>query len=669
MFNIIRGIIISMKKIKDLFNWVSSRFKKYLSTNILFLTYLVTSVLMGLLLRYNTIGKIGNIKAFVCDIIVVGLIGSFGYLIKPEKQFKYFFTTNLIYAIISIINSLYYMIYSNFVSISLINTLSMVGKVTDSLTTRIRPVHFVYLLFPIIMLIVNRKLKEKNYYYNVGQKEKGKQMFMKTSFVGVFALLLVFVFVNGSEMNKLRKNWNRSYVVQKFGIYLYTTNDFVQSLIPAVRPDYGYEEAYESFKEFYSDDRSREVNDYTGIFEGKNVLFIHGESVQNFLVDLEINGVEITPNLNKMVKEGLYFSKFYPQISIGTSSDTEFTLSTGFLPSNNGTVFVNYVNRKYETIQNAFRKRGYYTFSAHANEGSYWNRDEMYKTLGYDMFYDNEYYEIPLDRSSEDIVGLGLSDKSFYKQFVPILKSIRENNNKYMGTVISLSNHSPFNDIEKYGELDLTIKLKDGTTMPYLEGSGMGNYLKSAHYADEALGELMQMLKDEGIMKDTVVIFYGDHEARLGSNSFDLLYNYDENTGKLKNELDPTYVSLDNYKYEMLKNTPLIIWTGDNSLSGQVDDVMGMWDVYPTVANMFNLEYTYPLGNDIFSSNEKIVVFPSGDILTNKMYYSNFNEEYVLLKYGAIDVEYINRIKEYAEIRLELSKNLLVYDLLNERDK
>ena len=658
-----------MKKIKDLFNWVSNRFKKYLSTNILFLTYLVTSVLMGLLLRYNTIGKIGNIKAFVCDIIVAGLIGSFGYLIKPEKQFKYFFTTNLIYAIISIINSLYYMIYSNFVSISLINTLSMVGKVTDSLTTRIRPVHFVYLLFPIIMLIVNRKLKEKDYYYNVGQKEKGKQMFMKTSFVGVFALLLVFVFVNGSEMNKLRKNWNRSYVVQKFGIYLYTTNDFVQSLIPAVRPDYGYEEAYESFKEFYSNDRSREVNDYTGIFEGKNVLFIHGESVQNFLVDLEINGVEITPNLNKMVKEGLYFSKFYPQISIGTSSDSEFTLSTGFLPSNNGTVFVNYVNRKYETIQNAFRKRGYYTFSAHANEGSYWNRDEMYKTLGYDMFYDNEYYEIPLDRSSEDIVGLGLSDKSFYKQFVPILKSIRENNNKYMGTVISLSNHSPFNDIEKYGELDLTIKLKDGTTMPYLEGSDMGNYLKSAHYADEALGELMQMLKDEGIMKDTVVIFYGDHEARLGSSSFDLLYNYDETTGKLKNELDPTYVSLDNYKYEMLKNTPLIIWTGDNSLSGQVDDVMGMWDVYPTVANMFNLEYTYPLGNDIFSSNEKIVVFPSGDILTNKMYYSNFNEEYVLLKYGAIDVEYIDRIKEYAEIRLELSKNLLVYDLLNERDK
>ena len=658
-----------MKKIKDVYNWINNRFKKYLSTNILFLTYLLTSVLMGLLLRYNTIGKIWNFKALLCDVVVVGIIGSFGYLVKPKKQFVYFVTVSVIYTILCIINSFYYMFYNNFVSVSMINTFSMLGKVSDSVTTKLRPIYFVYMLFPLVMVLVNKRLKKKNYYYNVGKEEKGKAMFMKTGFASLFALLLVFVFVSGTEMNKLRKNWNRSYVVGSFGIYLYTANDVVQSIAPSVKPDLGYEEAHEAFKEFYSKDRNREVNDYTGIFEGKNVLFIHGESVQNFLVDLKINGEEITPNLNKMVREGIYFSKFYPQISIGTSSDTEYTLSTGFLPSNNGTVFVNYYNRKYESIQNAFKKRGYYTFSTHANEGSYWNRDEMYKTLGYDMFYDNEYYEIPEDKLSEDFVGLGLSDSAFYKQFIPILKSIREDNSKYMGTVISLSNHSPFNDLEKYGELDLSIKLKNGTIMPYLEGSEMGNYLKSAHYADKALGEFMNMLLKENILKDTVVIFYGDHEARLSRNSFDLLYNYDEETGKIKNELDPTYVSLGNYRYEMLRNTPLIIWTGDYSLSREINDVMGMWDVYPTVANMFNLEYTYPLGNDIFSKSEKIVVFPSGDIITNKVYYSNFNEEYVLLKDEAIDVEYIDRIKEYADIRLELSKNLLVYDLLNERDR
>ena len=533
-------------KLNKLYKYIRVKFKKYFSTNILFLTYLITSVLMGLLLRLNTIGKIWSFKALLCDIIIVGIIGSFGYLVKKKKQFVYFFTVNFIYTILCIINSFYYMFYNNFVSVSMINTFSMLGKVSDSVITKLRPIYFIYLFFPLIMLFVNHKLLKKNYYYNVGKEEKGKKMFLKTTVVLLFTFLVVFIFVSGSEMNKLRKNWNRSYVVGKFGIYLYTVNDVVQSIVPSVKPDLGYEQAYESFVEFYKDDRNKEVNDYTGMFEGKNVLFIHGESVQNFLVDLIVNGKEVTPNLNRLCKEGLYFNRFYPQISIGTSSDTEYTLSTGFLPSTNGTVFVNYYNRKYETIQNAFKKRGYYTFSTHANVGSYWNRDEMYKTLGYDMFYDDEYYDIPVDRSDENVVGLGLSDRAFYKQFIPILNKIREDNNKYMGTVISLSNHSPFNDLEKYGEFDLSIALKDGSVLPYLEGSEMGNYLKSAHYADKALGEFLEMLKKEGVMNDTIVIFYGDHEARLSKDNFDLLYNYDENTGKIKSEIDPTYVSLDN---------------------------------------------------------------------------------------------------------------------------
>lgn len=129
-----------------------------------------------------------------------------------------------------------------------------------------------------------------------------------------------------------------------------------------------------------------------------NVIFIHMESIQNFLIDLKVNGVEITPNINKLSKEGMYFSKFYPQISMGTSSDSEFTLSTGLLPNSLGTVFVNYYNRKYETMENAFKEKGYYTFAMHANDGAYWNRKNMYNTLGYQDFFDGAYYNIPTDK-------------------------------------------------------------------------------------------------------------------------------------------------------------------------------------------------------------------------------------------------------------------------------
>ncbi len=92
------------------------------------------------------------------------------------------------------------------------------------------------------------------------------------------------------------------------------------------------------------------------------------------MIDLKINGEEVTPNLNRIIKEGLYFSKFYPQISVGTSSDTEFTLLTGLMPSSSGTVFVSYADRKYIGMPKYFDNMGYYTFSMHANNADYWNR-------------------------------------------------------------------------------------------------------------------------------------------------------------------------------------------------------------------------------------------------------------------------------------------------------
>lgn len=94
---------------------------------------------------------------------------------------------------------------------------------------------------------------------------------------------------------------------------------------------FGYDESTNTFLEFYSKGRKYDTNKYTNVFEDMNVIFIHMESIQNFLIDLKVNGVEITPNINKLSKEGMYFSKFYPQISMGTSSDSEFTLSTGFI--------------------------------------------------------------------------------------------------------------------------------------------------------------------------------------------------------------------------------------------------------------------------------------------------------------------------------------------------
>ncbi len=671
--------IFTKDNFRRFFGKMLRSFKKYFSTNVLFLTYVFTSMLIGLLLRYFTLGDISEFKALLCDFTIAILLGSFGYLIKPKHQFKYFFTLSIFYTFLCIINHIYYTFFMSFVSVSLLATISMVGEVSDSVTSKLELVYFIYLLAPIIMFIVNRVLSKKNYYFEVGKHEKSKRMFIKTGVTGIVIVFFVLITLVPSEASRLVKQWNRDYIVQRFGLYVYTFNDLIQSIQPSISTMFGYDSAAKTFREFYSNkEDSIEKNEFTNIFEGKNVIFIHAESIQNYLIDLEVNGMEITPNLNKLAKEGMYFSSFYPQISVGTSSDTEFTLSTGLLPSSSGTVFVNFYNREYESIQSLFKEKGYYTFSMHANNADYWNRKTMYKTLGYNRFYSKDDYEVPKDKEDPDYIGLGLSDKSFLHQSISYLNDIKANNKNYMGTIITLSNHSPFDAVDKYGEIDFSITFDKGTgeydsngieiketvTVPYLEDTEMGNYLKSAHYADEALGEFFKEVKENGLDENTVFIIYGDHESKLGRKNLNLLYNYDVQTEGIKDPLDPTYVSLENYQYDLIKNTPFIIWTSDTAFSKEVTDVMGMWDVLPTVGNMFGFTPTYALGNDVFSNKEKIVVFPNGNVLTNKIYYSNLNDEYISFTEEPIDFTYLERLKSYADERLEVSKSIIFHDMI-----
>ena len=472
-----------------------------------------------------------------------------------------------------------------------------------------------------------------------------------------------------SDIYRFQRLWNREAVVNKYGLYVYTISDLIQSISPHLNEVFGYDEASLKFRSYYSCRKEDNTpNEYTDIFKDKNVLFIHSESIQNFLIDLKINGKYVTPNYNRISKDGIYFSKFYPQISVGTSSDTEFTLNTGLMPSSSGTVFVNYYDRYYPSMVEYFNKMGYYTFSAHANNAEYWNRLVMHENLGYKDFYAKDSFVI----DEEDIIGLGLSDKEFFKQLIPILKDIKENNGKFMGTIITLSNHSPFSDLEHYGDFDVSMdytytsddgeKIKDNA--PYLEDSSMGNYLKSSHYADEAFGEFIDALENDGLLENTILVIYGDHEARLSRKDFNLLYNYDPVNNDIISEEDEEYFDVYGYNYDLLKNTPFIIYSSDTKFNKEITKVMGMYDVLPSIANMFGFKEKYSLGHDIFSDNEGIVVFPNGNVLTDSVYYSDLNDEYITFTENPIDIDYINNLKEYADNILDVSNGIIVHDLI-----
>ena len=647
--------------------------KQFILNNRMFLLFIFISLLNGLLLRILTIGTPLYFKAFVSDLLLSIIVGSFSFLLKPKNRYTYCLIWLLFSAFVTTANTIYFEFYQSYISINYISTASMIGQVNDSLWAKLRLGHFVYFIFPIIYVLGHKYLVKHNYFDNI-KRYNGKKLFGRAWIVcGILLLSLILTLTKG-EASKFLKLWNRESVVQKYGIYVYTVNDVVQSIHPKINTLFGYDDAAYKFRNYYAckwEDK-KEKNEYTDIFKGKNVLFIHAESIQNFLIDLKINGNEVTPNINKFAHEGLYFTKFYPQISVGTSSDTEFTLTTGLMPSSSGTVFVNYYDRTYYGMPNYFNNLGYYTFSMHGNNAEYWNRKAMHETLGYNYFYAKDSFEIPEDPESPDLVGIGLSDKSFFRQAVPILSNIKDTRSPFFGTIITLSNHSPFSDVEKYGDFDVTMNYtfvdENGKTIeanaPYLEGSSIGNYMKSSHYADAAFGELIESLKENNLLDNTIIVFYGDHEARHSRAQFNLLYNYDPYSNSTLSPDDENYYDVYKYNYDLLKNTPLIIWSNDEKFNKEINKVMGMYDVLPTIANMFGFSEKWSLGNDVFSSKEGIVVFPNGNVLTDKVYYSDLNDEYIAFSEDPIEIDYINKLKEYADNLLDVSNGIIVHDLI-----
>ena len=316
----------------------------------------------------------------------------------------------------------------------------------------------------------------------------------------------------------------------------------------------------------------------------------------------------------------------------------------------------------------------YYTFAMHANNGTFWNRKIMHQALGYQKLYDKSDYEV----TKETSIGLGLSDKEFFKQSIPKLQKINEKHKNWYGTMIMLSNHTPFSDVEKYGDFEVnmkeTVTNPDGTTeekvYPYMEGRKLGNYFKSLHYADEALGEFLKELEEANLLENTVVILYGDHDARLPRKDYNYLHNYNKETDSLLDEDDPNYKEYDSYQYELGRKVPFIIWTKDmkgTELNKEFNYPMGMYDVVPTLGNMFGFYDKYALGHDIFNKrNNNLIVFPSGNWLNSKVYYNSQKGETYPLTNEPISQEEIIENTEYTNKLLDVSNEIIVFDLLKE---
>lgn len=639
---------------------IIDKIKEFISNNPVLILYVFGNFFNAILLRLFTTGKF-QLRSIFCDLAFVFLMGSFSFLIKKRK-YLYFGLTTFILTFVCMTNSLYYNYYSSFASVSLLATSVFVKDVGDAVVDMvIRPYDLTYLLLIIAMIFGIKKYEVK---HDVSVSKFAMMFVLALCMFGIGCALPPY-----NSYSRLYKLWNRVMVVNSWGPYVYQIDDIVQSLKPKFNNVFGRDNALEEVKAYYKDNKSKvSNNEYSGIFDGKNVIAIHAESLQEFVIGLTINDIEITPNLNRLVSNGMHYNNFYAQVGVGTSSDTEFTYSTSLLPANNGTVFVNYYNDHFVTMQNLLKNKGYYVFSMHGNVGDFWNRENMHKNMGYDKLYSKSSFEI------DEEYGLGLSDESFFRQVVPMIKEINDSlNMPFYGTLITLTNHTPWRDADEFSDLDFSINVDiEGEifTRQYLEDTLMGRYLKSVHYMDMAIGNFIDDMEEAGLLDNTIIVIYGDHDARLGINQFNYMYNYDPITDSLKTELDEGYVDFNSYEYELSKKVPLIIWNKDMNEGKEIDTPMGMIDVLPTLGNMLNIYNKYSLGQDIMNIDKEkgIVVFKDGSFITDKLYYNAKNTESYMLSSVVIPDDYVSNKVEYADKIIEISNNVIVYDLIKDLD-
>lgn len=511
---------------------------------------------------------------------------SFCFLFKGKFQLWSYSILNLLLTILYIADILYYRSNRKLLTFQLLSAVSSnMENLGDSILGLFRFVDILFLLD--LILIIFLTIKEK------------KNLKKYKSNVCAFLLLLItpILYLNYAhiKVDKLKvsfinqtlfqKAWTDNQVVSNLtpiGFHCYDFIIYLENLKPYTIPDEEKAEAENWLKEKYE---NLPANEYKGIFKDKNLIVLQLESFENSIINRKINGNEITPNLNKLLKNSLYFDNFHEQTYMGNTADAELITNTSVLPIRDGVTFFQAPYNEYKySLPNIFTNMGYSTTASHPDKAVYWNWQQSLRSIGYKLTNDEAFFD------NSESIGLGLSDKAFLEQWVDVITTSPEPSLNYG---VTLSCHTPFKLEEKYINFDLPAELAN---------TDLGNYIQSAHYTDEQIGNLFDTLDKNGVLDNSVVVMYGDHEGvtKYFSDSLNQL-DYDNNWFKNNN-----------------KKVPLIIYSKD--LNGEtISTIGGQVDTLPTLAYLFDQkaeEYSMNyIGRNLLNTNKNFAVLSNGSII------------------------------------------------------
>ncbi|TCN20543.1 LTA synthase family protein [Mesobacillus foraminis] len=491
-------------------------------------------------------------------------------------------------------NVVYYRFNSDFITLATLTQTSNFGSsLGGSIINLMEPYDILYLIDILFLIYFYKKVS--------GNWTNERLKLYKPITVlaaGVIAFSVNLHLAEKDRPQLLERTFDRNYLVKYLGTYNFILYDSYLSVqnstqrVLANSSDLIEVENYTKAK--YADPNP----DYFGMGSGKNIIKIHLESFQSFLIDYKLNGEEVTPFLNSLVhdssKNFTYFDNFFHQTEQGKTADAELIMDTSLYGLSQGAAFVTKGKNTFQSLPAIMhQQQGYTSAVFHGDGKSFWNRDKIYKRLGIDQFYYDLYYNM----SDENVINYGLKDKPFFKESVPMLKELKQ---PFYAHMITLTNHHPF----ILDEEEATI------ASPETGNSTVDGYFRTARYLDEALAQFFHDLKEAGLYDDSIIMIYGDHYG-ISSNHKKAMEEI------LNEEITPL-------EYAELQRVPLMIRIPGVDGQGINHEYAGMVDVVPTLLHILGIDAKDYLlfGSDLFSKNHRSYVpFRNGDFVTAEYSY------------------------------------------------
>ncbi|WP_395350769.1 LTA synthase family protein [Levilactobacillus parabrevis] len=573
------------------------RFKKIWArtgTRMGFTTLLVVLFWLKTLVAYFVDFKLGLSDPFQFLIVLLNPIATtillFGlalYLKRARFFYPFIFLIDILNSLLLYINVIYFREFTDFMTVSTMLGYSKVNQGLSGSSLALTSPHDILYWLDLVIVIV-LMLTRRIY---IDPRPVNKRVAFAVTSVGLLAFSVNLTLGEMDRPQLLTRTFDRTYVVKYLGLDAFTVYDGIKSGHTSELRSHAKKSELSGILKYVHGNYAAPDKDLYGVAKKKNVIIIHLESFQQFLINKKVNGQEVTPFLNKLYKsKSTYsFDNFFHEVGQGKTSDAETMLETGTYGLSQGSLFTQLGNdNTFQAAPAIFNQAGYTSAVFHGNVGSFWNRNNTYKNLGYQYFFDASYYDTSGDKS----LGYGLKDKLLFNDSVKYLQHLQQ---PFYVKYLTVSNHFPFSlDSE-----DSTFKTPD------TGDKTVDNYFKTANYLDQSIQEFYHYLNKSGLAKNSLVMIYGDHYGISNSSNKSL--------AKL---LGVNPDDWNDYNNAQLQRVPLM-FNMPGYKKGKIEHTYGgEVDVLPTLLHLMgmNSKKYLQFGTDLFSKqHNQVVAFRNRD--------------------------------------------------------